>query len=130
MGTTTNQVPSQPVHRKRIFGILALILSLSPIAFFSCGYGILLLLQSYPPLNTLSREILGPDYSNYYANFSLSLICLGTIVPFFGVLLGITSLVRKETRKGFAISGIVLGILSGSVMCVVLVAFWGMARGG
>jgi hypothetical protein len=46
------------------------------------------------------------------------LSCIGILLPILGVILGITSLMRKEPRVVFAIAAIVLGILGSPIMVI------------
>ena len=121
MDTNTNQVPQQTAIRKPIFSFLALILSLMPIPMFVFLLAVAAIPGDRPSINAITSKILGLDWYIFYDYLSLGLFCLGVIIPVVGIIMGITSLVRKETRKGFAIAGIVLGILTGLAMCVLSV---------
>jgi hypothetical protein len=124
METNTNKVLSQPTNRKPIFGFIALILSLMPIPMYLLLLAVAAIPGDRPEINAIASKILGRDWYLFYSDFSFGLICLGAIIPIVGIILGITSLVRKETRKGFAIAGIALGILTGLAMCALSVLYF------
>ena len=122
METNKDQNLSQPALRRSRLGISAFILSLVPILMFCIVFGLYyVMLNGY--LGDMSYET---GVIVYYLPLCPSIT--GVIAPLVGVILGVTSLVRKESRKIFAITGIVLGILTALAMCLVTFFIMVMSR--
>jgi hypothetical protein len=104
-----NPTPSIETETRPVcpLGLTSFILSFTPFLFLCIQ--VMLLIGN--PWNELrySPQAIGIE----------CLSCFGTLLPLSGVTLGIVSLVRKEPKKFFAITGIVLGILAPPIMIAI-----------
>jgi hypothetical protein len=102
--TTSIETETQPGYR---LGLISFILSLTPLLFL--GIQVVLLIRIPSSELHYSPQAFGIE----------CLSCFGILLPLAGIGVGITSLKRKEQRKFFAISGIVLGVLGVVIMLAV-----------
>ena len=106
--TPSIEIETQP---KYALGMVGLVLSLTPFLF--------LCIQIMLLTGNTGNEL-------HYSPQAIAIECLscfGTLVPLSGVILGIISLVRKESRRILAIAAIVLGILGSPIMAIIGLLF-------
>jgi hypothetical protein len=92
-------------------------------------YYLLVYVTSRPlPDNVGDFAQLGNQFAVAASYLAFCPAIIGLLTALGAVVLGATSLARRENRKGLAIAGIVIGILTGLVMCAATLILTFMSR--
>jgi hypothetical protein len=92
------------------FGLASLVLSLIPFPYTTLWFGLVI----------LTSPAGGSSMSPRIQFITVGFEGLGLLAPLIGVALGIVSLKRREPKRGVAIAGIVVGILTAIGIAFVL----------
>ena len=117
---------------KSRLGLTSFILSVITILMFCMllsVYYLLVYVSSRPLTDNLGDFAqIGNQFAFAASYLAFCPAIIGLLTALGAIVLGATSLVRKEKRKGLAIAGIVIGILAGLVMCAATLILTFMSR--
>ncbi len=116
--------------RKSNLALTSFILAFVTILMFCALVSVYFLLVYNSTLTGIGGEMaqLGNQFAMAASYLAFCPAILGVLTALAAIAVGATSLVRKENRKGLAITGIVIGLLTGLVMCAITLILTFMSR--
>ncbi len=116
--------------RKSNLALTSFILAFVTILMFCALVIVYFLLVYNSTLTGIGGEMaqLGNQFAMAASYLAFCPAILGVLTSLGAIAFGATSLARKENRKGLAITGIVIGLLTGLVMCAITFILAVMSR--